>query len=42
LSDLGAESFAYHYDVAEVARLDAFEILAWRWENKTTPDRLTS
>jgi len=38
LSDLGAESFAYHYDVAEVARLDAGEILAWRWERKTTPD----
>jgi hypothetical protein len=38
LSDLGAESFAYHYDVAAVAELDASEILAWRWENKTTPD----
>ena len=38
LSDLGAESFAYHYDVAEVAGLDAGEILAWRWEHKTTPD----
>ena len=38
LSDLGAESFAYHYDVAEVAKLDAGEILAWRWEHKTTSD----
>ena len=38
LSALGAEGFAYHYDVAEVAGLDAGEILAWRWENKTAPD----
>jgi hypothetical protein len=38
LSDLGAESFMDHGDVAAVAGLDAGEILAWRWENKTTPD----
>jgi len=38
LSALGAEGFAYHHDVAAVAGLDAAEILAWRWENKTTPD----
>src|SRR5882672_10963360 len=38
LSDLGAESFMYHGDVAAVAELDAGEILAWRWEIKTAPD----
>jgi hypothetical protein len=38
LSDLGAESFMDHGDVVAVAGLDAGEILAWRWENKTTPD----
>jgi hypothetical protein len=38
LSALGAEGFAYHYDAAAVTGLDAGEILAWRWENKTAPD----
>src|SRR5262249_11830470 len=38
LSDLGAESFTQHGDVAAVDELDADEILAWRWENKTTPE----
>lgn len=38
LSDLGAESFMDHGDVAAVAELDAGEILTWRWENKTAPD----
>lgn len=38
LSDLGAESFMDHGDVAAVADLDAGEILAERWEDKTAPD----
>jgi hypothetical protein len=37
LSEQGVESFAHHYDVAAVAGLNAGEILAWRWEHKTTP-----
>jgi hypothetical protein len=28
----------YHGDAAAVDELDVGEILAWRWENKTTPD----
>jgi hypothetical protein len=38
LSDLGAESFVYHGDVAALAELDAGEILAERWDDKTAPD----